>query len=381
MKNEKRLSDKKMPKTFLLGAGFSKAVANGPLMDKMWKSFEIQYQKERKRTDLPADNNRVHWFESIEKFVDDLEQVAIERFNTNNNDEIKTSIKKNIEYLFTLIDLLMSGPGVYLHNEEVSLVNPLPIVSLKELKEIRSRLLTYLYIVLSNLNENGLAEQFSKKILPDDGIITFNYDLVLEKALWNQELWSPLNGYVGIDDFENETAKRELENAGKYSKLRIHKMHGSICWETQLLGNEIFISLDDNERGGFHFENIETYVNRQAERPSGEYERIPSQGYAGKYNPPWILPSFIKPFQSIQINEIWKSAIKLMSKTSHLVVIGYSFRPEDSHSHLLLDALPDNCEITIVDKKNAIKISEKLTKMGFEVTQPYKTLESFLSSL
>jgi hypothetical protein len=100
-------------------------------------------------------------------------------------------------------------------------------------------------------------------------------------------------------------------------------------------------------------------------------------GYAGGYNPPWIFPSFIKPFNIKEIFEIWKSAINVLKNTKKLIIVGYSFRPEDTNSQLLLATLPNECEVILIDPK-AESIRDRLKKLNIEINSYYNSLEEFL---
>lgn len=259
-------------------------------------------------------------------------------------------------------------------------VIPCRFISQSDLQEYKSYLLTFLYSILVNLIGNDLVERFAKIINEKDQIITFNYDLVLEKALWVRNIWSPLNGYVGVDKFAKEDDKKKLEEANKYSRIKIHKMHGSICWVNSVIrpGEYILIEPDNKENWGFHFDGLEKILTRECRKPSAKLDREISKGYVGKHNPPWILPSFVKPFERKEFYEIWKSALKVMSKTDELVIIGYSFRPEDSNSHLLIASLPDECNLILVDP-NSAKIKAELETKGIKIKKPYESLDEYLS--
>lgn len=262
---------------------------------------------------------------------------------------------------------------------------PIPI-SKPKLEEIKSCLLTFLYIIFEKPKPNNLGEKFCKIVNENDkndNIITFNYDLVLEKLLWKRNIWSPLNGYAGVNKFRNTNDKKKLEEANKCYKLQIHKMHGSICWDTESFSRsdtsrDIFIKLDNIEKWDFHFEGLKEILNRDPIKPSSQDEAQNSQGYAGKHNPPWILPSFIKPFERKEFYEIWQSAIDVLSKTDELVIIGYSFRPEDSNSFLLLSMLPRECNIRIVDPR-ADEVKKNLESKGFKnIFASFASLKNYL---
>ncbi len=75
-----------MRKCFVLGAGFSKAVANLPLTCELTKKFWDVFEKEKGL----GHNNRVFWGESIKKYFDFLEQ-------------------ENFEAILSFIDINLSG--------------------------------------------------------------------------------------------------------------------------------------------------------------------------------------------------------------------------------------------------------------------------------
>lgn len=59
-----------MNRTFILGAGFSRAIAGGSLMKDIWGDIEKAYEKERNRkVSISGGNNRISWFEKINDFI------------------------------------------------------------------------------------------------------------------------------------------------------------------------------------------------------------------------------------------------------------------------------------------------------------------------
>lgn len=302
---------------------------------------------------------RLKGFNLFNNYKIKIEKQAIYGFKVDEIDKVEISI----EYLFTLIDLHLTGPKI-LFKKEAKTKPYDPAISNQELIEAKDYLLTYLYIIFERLKANHLADKFAQIIKEDDKIITFNYDLLLEKVLWRFGIWSPLDGYVGVHKFKENEDKKRLEEAKLYSKLKIHKMHGSVNWDTGIV-----IETDNVGSGGFHFDGLEKILNRPP-----RFNRIS----AGKHIRPWILPSFVKPFKKKEFFEIWQSALKAMSKTDELVIIGYSFRPEDSSAFLLLSMLPEKCNVTLVDL-NPEEIKERLEKMGLKVARIFISLEDYIS--
>jgi len=301
------------------------------------------------------------------------------RFNaiSENYKCITTELRENLEYLLTFIDLHINAPDINFVNIRPVSTESYPLIPIKEidrteLEFIRGCLNTYLYLVFERLKMNSYASKFTQIINENDHILTFNYDLILEESLYNCNLWSPLNGYEGVNEFEYEKDKEYLIKENKFSKIKIHKLHGSINWISSQLpstfpnSKEILIKLDNLETQNFFFNNV---LVREPNKSGGYYV-----GAQGAY---WLLPSYIKLFDTIELVNIWKSAFKIISETSDLIIIGYSFREEDSNALLLLSNLPSNSTITIVDK-NPKPISEKIKSLGFEKINIFYSAEEYI---
>ncbi len=256
MRNRKR--------TFLLGAGFSKAVADGPTMEELWLRMEKRFEFEKSRT-TEFGNLRIGWFEDLDANLTELESVAISKFRRLG--DIKAPLRKNLEYIFTLIDLSLSAPELEKDNGSISYPSIIVPLSRSKLVGMKRNLQTFLYLILVDLKAENLGIQFGNSLNESDNVITFNYDLVLEQLLWGTGIWSPLGGYVGVSEFEKVKDKNKLVEAGRVTQLKIHKMHGSINWQKldeyrTSSSNTIMIGLDNLEHQVFHFDNIGSMLGR-----------------------------------------------------------------------------------------------------------------------
>ncbi|MCL5038071.1 MAG: SIR2 family protein [Chloroflexi bacterium] len=368
-------------RTFLLGAGFSKAVADGPLMGEIWERMKQAHEREKSRK---YGRSRVKWFETIKSNIDQIENAARKYFGNSELSSIFSDLKDNIEKLYTILDLhLLSDSLINSEKENVKIlwdklpsrftsILLIPIgLSVDELKEMRSRLNAYLYLILVNLMPNELSAAFSEIIDGNDEFITFNYDLILEKGLINKNMWSPLDGYVGISDFEREDDKEMFKDAGRRSKIKIHKVHGSINWQNNLFQGPV-ISLDNKERGEWHFEICSKLLKREPHlfKPEG------SDGYGGGYNTFWVSPSFIKSYEE-NFDEILQSAKSVLSRTDELVIIGFSFRNEDEAAWELLSQFSRGGKMVVIDLKPE-DISKRLQEKGFGVLKSYNGLSDYI---
>ncbi len=367
----------KTRRTFLLGAGFSKAVADGPTMQELWSRMGKRYEFEKSRR-TSVENFRVKRFKDLDSDLQELESIAISEFKRLG--DIRAPLRNNLEYLFTQIDLSLSAPKLEKDGSSLSHPSMLIPISHDKLVGMKKNLQTYLYLVLVDLNVKDLGCRFAKIARKEDNFITFNYDLILEKLLWDFGIWSPLGGYVGSSEFENDHDKTRFNNANLLSQITIHKMHGSINWEIRsklkqsYLEDEIEILMDDIESKDFYFHNIGRILKRAAYTVGQGKEY---QVYVGYHEPGWVLPSFIEPLERKEFFRIWQSALKVMSDSEELVIIGYSFRPEDFNSFLLISILPVKCKIILVDP-NFEEIKERLGSKGFKIHKTFESLEEYL---
>ena len=376
---------KKNSRVFIFGAGVSKAAAGAPLMEELFSKMRERYEYEKQRKDLSEGNNRVLLFEEIEEFMEKLERKAKKRFNqiekNEKNLQIKSKIREDIEYLITLLDIHTEHGSMFKFEQpgvdwDTYPFIPFDNIDRKEIMKIRNGLETYLYLCLCNLKDkNGIFEKFfQRQLRPDDYLVTFNYDLLTEEALLQINKWSPLGGYVGVEEFGKKQDREDLINSNLNSSAhKILKLHGSINWEWECPwlypethpGNaNPVINLDNLEKWGFFFPELEKILKREPTQPSGRRDRLISKGYTGGYSPlPWILPSYVKVFSKAPfLVKIWREAQRVLSQAKHLVVLGYSFPEADSQSQLLLASLPDDCSILIVDP-DAEKIKVRIDKL------------------
>ncbi len=131
---------------------------------------------------------------------------------------------------------------------------------------------------------------------------------------------------------------------------------------------KILIQLDNLETQNFFFKKL---LNREPVNSGGFYV-----GAQGGY---MILPSYIKLFDTSELMNIWRSALKIISDTTNLVIIGFSFRNEDTNALLLLSNLPSNSSISLVDK-NPKPICEKVKRLGFKNIQKYYSAEEYIDA-
>ena len=302
-----------MRKFFVLGAGFSKAVANLPLTCELTKKFWDVLEKEKES----GHNNRVFWGESMKKYFDPLEQ-------------------ENFEAILSFIDINLSGEiraRINSENGEKSDYTKSQLfsnygASQGGLRELRSCIETYTFLSLIEPDcvDDKLLEAFTDSLSGTDNIATFNYDLVLDYALYERRDWHPEDGY-GIT-FNSPPGIRKRGNMK--SKVHIYKLHGSLNWEPDY-GDQIRLSV---------------FCDDQKLTP-----------YEGKHSGSWILPTFMKSF-SVPLLDVWQKACHALNIADEIIVIGYSLPKEDSRARFLLGTNQIEDKKLIIVDPNANDLQE-----------------------
>jgi len=337
-------------RVFIFGAGVSKAAAGAPVMKELFLKMKQRYEQEKKLSDTLVRNSRINEFKSIEGVINKLEGRTKKAVSESKGGEgikirVDTGIRENIEWLITLIDINTDYAPMFEFEKPGVDVSPYPVmpvegISRMEMEHVRSCLNRYLYLCLCDVEEkNGILRKFFKELKPNDNLITFNYDVLIENALLEIDKWSPVGGYFGVNQFRS--AYKNIDKIfPENSPCKILKLHGSINWVQE---GPRKIDIDNPPVITLHKWDSSPFFPK--------YKGILNQRAGGGY-PRWILPSYFKIFSKNPfLFTLWREAQRILAQAKHLVVLGYSFPEEDSPSQLLLASLPDDCSILIVDRK------------------------------
>ncbi len=345
---------------YILGAGFSKAVSNLPVMKDLAKTFwDIRNQENQL-----GHNNRVAWGDRIRNYFEYLETEFFVKpcIDTENGESYKEcNFRENLEALISFIDLNTSGEiraRLIDKNGNTSSYSKGSLFwNFTDLDELRTCIQTYVYLALMKpKTKNDVLKSFLRKIESDDKIITFNYDLIIEKALFNMGIWKPKDGY-GIDfkDFPNITESHDIK-----SRVQIYKLHGSLNWKSDL---KLRFFYDDNEP------IFPGYLREGSNYPQ----------YKGKHSGLWSLPSFIKQFDVRELASLWERAFTAIKDSDEIVVVGYSLPKEDSAACLLLGTTGiSEKRLIIVDPDNQLKWKYKNITSNQHIEQ-YDSIENFVN--
>ena len=351
-----------MGKCYILGAGFSKAVSNLPVMKDLTKTFWDIQNKEK----CLRHNNRVAWGNRIQDYLRCLEDEFFVKpcIDVENGETYRAcNFQENLEALISFIDLNTSGEIKAKVTDKDGNTSSFSKSSLfwnfTDISELRTCIQTYIYLALIKPKiKKDILKPFIKKIKERDvKIISFNYDLIIERALFDVDIWKPKDGY-GIDfkDFPNITKSHDIE-----SKIPIYKLHGSLNWRPDL---KLKFYYDDNEP------IFPDYLQYGSNAPP----------FQGKHLGLWMLPSFIKQFTISKLINVWKKAFTAINDSDEVVIIGYSLPKEDSAASLLLGTTEISKKRLIIVDPNVDELQDKYQNItSNKHIKKYFSIEDFVN--
>ncbi|MCE9610159.1 MAG: hypothetical protein K8R23_08105 [Chthoniobacter sp.] len=260
--------------------------------------------------------------------------------------------------------------------------------------------LVFVFAATINLIQNGPVSvphrHLAAHLQPDDVVITFNWDTLMDRALAESTDWRPDFGYGFAPHRIYRNGWEEPDGTANDSAVRILKLHGSSNWltgypvidyETCALG---LMQTAPADRVSVFECTLDPYATYGGRWMSG-YERysfgyyppnLPDdsgnpaspghQFFRARYKFPWMPPAksseeglvssplIIPPvkrkayglFGSL-FDRLWQQAGRALTAADEIALVGYSFPPTDSHSLNLFktafcgrNTLP---RITIVD--------------------------------
>jgi hypothetical protein len=334
----------------VLGAGFSNAVSNLPITKEMVNAFQVEIERQRSLNNT----NRVKWGEHLLNFLDKLENEFLKTPYAKAEEGgkiLKSNYSENFEGLCSFIDLNLAFE-VQARCESNGIKaglsgKPLFVnYTSAKLKQIRGYLKNYLFLTLihDNSNEELLNRIHNLFFNIRSSIITFNYDLILEKFLFKKNYWFPKDGY-GFTPKDLPALSSNYFNQS--SRIKIFKMHGSLNWEPSsfYLTNLQFKWSDDDDNYFFP-----KYLKEEKKKKYRYQGAIATEG--------WILPSWIKQFTFNEIIQVWNQAFKALNKADEIIFIGYSLPRADSAVYSLFSSIDWNNKIVKLIDPNAEELKD-----------------------
>lgn len=173
-------------------------------------------------------------------------------------------------------------------------------------REPNSRFSIPEYVCLAYDFYMGLIGRFLTESSPNicDTVITFNYDLLAEDALFNLKI--PFT-YGLPDDFVDYVGSRRCATASEVIKaLKVLKLHGSLNWS-------------------------KSDTNRLLIYP--DYSDVLNAGHE-----PLLIPPTWRKNIGGNLETIWDEAVQALRNATRIIVIGFSIPPVDMHFKYLVAA-------------------------------------------
>lgn len=227
---------------------------------------------------------------------------------------------------------------------------------------LSNELLDYYYNSLSLISYYVVSEchlGFAQQIVDNgDNIISFNWDTLLEEALYLTRKWDFSDGY-GFTFNRILEKQQHVCPLGKNHNTTnyILKPHGSINWFSNN-GNIVLLNqMQLLFRGG----TVPQLLKRK--------ELIDSTFYVSKIVPPGQ--------KRLEFPDIWKQIKIILSDADEIVIIGFKFKPGDNHIEQEFKQVQwkNSLKVGIVDPK-ADEFIEK-HKCLFRTDNVYKICSTF----
>lgn len=274
--------------TYVIGAGFSR-YANLPLMNDFYFHSKEIYLRLTDEADKKS-------FEKVFRYFDEFSKVK----------HIMNADFYNIEELLSIIEMdsfLNGNKSIYKDylnylKKVIELSSPYKETPEGDYEiernintEIYSNFLMSVYGIKME-NSSGSINYFGRDRNNDNGIISLNYDLILEKSLQRLNKFNSLNFDSARESYDfdyginDEYVQYTYSNNPNFKKLKLAKIHGSI-----------------------------NFINNRL---------------------PIIVPPTWNKTSNKQMLSVWKLSYSLLSQSNKIIFIGYSLPETDLYVKYLL---------------------------------------------
>ena len=171
-----------------------------------------------------------------------------------------------------------------------------------------------------------------------DVVITFNWDVLVERCLAEAGRWTPADGYgIEVQLLRNN---QPLPGVPTTSEIAVLKLHGSLGWHQRALfppglvfdGPGVFADL------GFPVDNHPVHVlNADPNMTLSDYRDRYAEHYMQE--PLFFYPSYFKRLVMPEFQSIWTEAARALQEADDIDVWGYSLPDADSAARALLNPL------------------------------------------
>lgn len=202
---------------------------------------------------------------------------------------------------------------------------------------------------------------FGRKLCNGDIVLTFNYDSTLERVLWQQQKWSPRDGY-GFEVVFQKSHADKTPITFPQSRVKILHLHGSVGWYRKPAVREDYPL---PKRGGA--------IPREALTPAPLETPValdpiflrqlgihPVDASLPRRPPSerqiFLHPSFLKDFESNGaklFTSLWRQAAEALAHAHEIIIIGYSLPAADSAALTLLITNCDQFKVQVVNRNSS----------------------------
>jgi hypothetical protein len=205
----------------------------------------------------------------------------------------------------------------------ISQTSPLLGGSTTELLQFRRLLERAIYEVINDAFFEGDTEQELDRFvrylhgLSDPGVITTNYDIEVETALFRKPTYKEIEtGFdFGFDWREPSADTEKLYPRPAQPMFRYYKLHGSLNWLRCDVCEHTYINVD-GPISGLAFED----------------RRIPENTCHCGHSPLSLVltaPSLVRDVRNTDLLSTWQAALEWLRSAAEWIIIGYSFPQED----------------------------------------------------
>jgi hypothetical protein len=308
--------DIERPVVYILGAGASKAVIpDAPLMDRLLPEALKLFKQ--------PNYSEGHWGRRIRRingFFKDFYKLNLDTLEIN-PDALPITFP-NLEDILTQLD------DAIIEDRPLSRRYNLPC-----LRRLREDLVYAICEVLrekldfGEVNGRELMRRFMHRLRPDDSILSLNYDIIVDNALYLFRRSSPVDYGLSIRyaleknlyvDIKPEPYK--LPNESQRNLPPLYKLHGSLNWLYCPSCQQLDVTM--GEKGvRYIYEEDNDFACPDCQ---------------GRYDPLIITPTLLKTYNNILLREVWRQAEDKVSKADEVVFIGYSLPDADVQLRCML---------------------------------------------
>ena len=388
-------------KIFILGAGASRP-AGIPIQSNMINeifSLNKEQLQEKNKEDFDFIDSKNDLFSQFALFNESRKtfaQFLIKNFGDMDLQEKLLKINKNSEHENSNLEKIWNQIFDQLIEINISLENIFTIIdkaigensffqnySINDLKKVQLALDKCLIYILSYYtpSENHLYEQISEYFASEADlgnqpvIISLNWDTIIDNFLFKKTFSDDIIVDYCTDCYNIDTGR--VINRKSENKIKLLKLHGSINWlicrncfklyaqHDQILA--LSTLMDKTDQNNCHF--------------CSELER------ANELESSIITPTYIKNFENLHYQRIWRDAFNELAKADEVIFIGYSF-PEADYElrYLLKKAIKKQTKIKVILYKtdNPEYYSDKINNQDLEFVRgrlelPEKRYSSFFN--